>query len=443
MPTISAIFLYKPNNAFIPVLKPCIESFLNQTEPFDELIVCCEKNFVDQKVDYSVFKGFKVVEVVGDLGWCNVAWLKNVGLVNATGDYVYMTGIDGLAPPDLAKQLRQALNKYRMVSITINRMFGNQQRSNHECYGWLSYHRKDALAIGGYDQRMIDASNQDADFYARLARYLKRGQKYYSREIVVKHIEHEIPVYYDESITQRNARLYRTNPIIVNIDVEIGSAKKPVRHTNLIDYTFLKNNPYREQLMSYKDPFDLQYSKEWEVPYLIEHTMPFKHRCLDAGCGRSPFPRWLNDFRECEVYAIDNESSDYHNIPDKKYWGKVQYQNADIRNLPFENDFFDRAYCISVLEHLPESDIRSAASELARVCKGIIGISLDFNFYSIGGGFTRQSIDKYLIGPIGHKFELLSKLVIPVDQEHVDMLRSTGLSNSDCTYVAFTLFKKT
>jgi len=49
---------------------------------------------------------------------------------------------------------------------------------------------------------------------------------------------------------------------------------------------------------------------------------------------------------------------------------------ADVRKLPFENNSFDMVCAFEVLEHLPFEDFEKAVSELARVAKNFVAISL-------------------------------------------------------------------
>ena len=49
---------------------------------------------------------------------------------------------------------------------------------------------------------------------------------------------------------------------------------------------------------------------------------------------------------------------------------------GDVRNLPFEDERFDVVLCCQILEHIPFSDIKRALSELRRVAKHKVIISV-------------------------------------------------------------------
>jgi len=51
-------------------------------------------------------------------------------------------------------------------------------------------------------------------------------------------------------------------------------------------------------------------------------------------------------------------------------------QQARIQSLPFGENSFDLVYCTDVLEHIPEEDIPQAVSELVRVSKKYILVSV-------------------------------------------------------------------
>ena len=50
--------------------------------------------------------------------------------------------------------------------------------------------------------------------------------------------------------------------------------------------------------------------------------------------------------------------------------------SADVRRLPFADDSFDVGYCCQVLEHIPYDDFLVGLSELQRVCRRRVVISL-------------------------------------------------------------------
>jgi SAM-dependent methyltransferase len=91
--------------------------------------------------------------------------------------------------------------------------------------------------------------------------------------------------------------------------------------------------------------------------------------CLDAACGVShPLKFYLLDHCK-EVYANDidkrllsrdemlkeiREVYGESAVLDKKYTTDIKYSTSSITHLPYPDNFFDKVYCISVLEHLKD-----------------------------------------------------------------------------------------
>jgi ubiquinone/menaquinone biosynthesis C-methylase UbiE len=135
---------------------------------------------------------------------------------------------------------------------------------------------------------------------------------------------------------------------------------------------------------------------------------------LDAACGIShPLKFYLAE-KSKEVHAVDidrrilSKEEIIRAIIDdfgeeciknvKDYWfQKIKFQNSSITDLPYENNSFDKIYCISVLEHLPDffnthpsirkihlpflkKDIEKAMKEFNRVIKpsGLLFLTFDY-----------------------------------------------------------------
>lgn len=133
------------------------------------------------------------------------------------------------------------------------------------------------------------------------------------------------------------------------------------------------------------------YEYAWASNFIEENDV-----CLDAACGvPHPFKFYLAS--KCtDVFAcdIDNDILDknklllrvskYFDEKDVKkthqYIDKIKFSCSNLINLPYEENKFDKIYCISSLEHLPISDIRMAISDLFRVLKknGLIILTVDY-----------------------------------------------------------------
>lgn len=97
---------------------------------------------------------------------------------------------------------------------------------------------------------------------------------------------------------------------------------------------------------------------------------PYISSVIDVGCGRGDFtikiakryPQlskiWGCDFVK-EVLSIARK--------DAASLERVSFQEADLLNMPFEDNSFDLTICLYVLHHIHESDLARALSELARI----------------------------------------------------------------------------
>lgn len=96
-------------------------------------------------------------------------------------------------------------------------------------------------------------------------------------------------------------------------------------------------------------------------------------RVLDAGCGSGRHLRALAKLPDLKIVGIDRNAKDVadalaglKNMPDALS-SDYCVTEADINELPFEDETFDCVICAEVLEHIPEHE--KALSELVRVLK--------------------------------------------------------------------------
>ena len=140
---------------------------------------------------------------------------------------------------------------------------------------------------------------------------------------------------------------------------------------------FLSTN--EEHLRAYmqkwvKDPLH-QWSRQWEYPYVYENAKAElqtdqETRVLDAGSGVTFFSYYLNsEFESIQVHACDYDKTllnTYAQINQQSNQS-VEFAHADLRSLPYDNDWFDLVYCISVLEHTDEYE--TIIKEFSRVLR--------------------------------------------------------------------------
>ncbi len=94
---------------------------------------------------------------------------------------------------------------------------------------------------------------------------------------------------------------------------------------------------------------------------------------LDVGCGNGVFPNSLSKLRATiKVTATDRSREALKYVRTEKF-------ESDISDIPVESGSFDCVTCLQVIEHLPDHLYNISLSELARVAKKYLIISIPFN----------------------------------------------------------------
>ena len=82
-------------------------------------------------------------------------------------------------------------------------------------------------------------------------------------------------------------------------------------------------------------------------------------KILEVGCGSGHFTNMIKRyFPSCQVYGVDLDANHIKFAQNecKKSNIDVNYQVADVKNLPFEDDSFDIVFSHTLVEHLPFDD---------------------------------------------------------------------------------------
>ena len=134
-----------------------------------------------------------------------------------------------------------------------------------------------------------------------------------------------------------------------------GEEKKPnvyITHKNYLNWYYLNN------------------SMKKSIPYI-------KGKCIDIGSGNSPYKKYIIENVD-EYISVDKGDIHRHMLGTSK----EQFFDADIKDLPFEDNSFDTIILTQVLEHIDEPT--KALDEVKRVLKknGVIIISVPFIYQS-------------------------------------------------------------
>lgn len=138
-------------------------------------------------------------------------------------------------------------------------------------------------------------------------------------------------------------------------------------------------------------PSPLHWSRQYEWPWAIHSTLLSEStNCLDVGSGWSVLKYALAN-RVCSVFCVDNDLPSVDKAcKTTELMGRweVSHYLGDARQLPEAvGEDFDRVFCISVLEHIPDGGHRKAMEEIVRVLKpgGIAVITMDVAFKGDAG----------------------------------------------------------
>jgi len=109
-------------------------------------------------------------------------------------------------------------------------------------------------------------------------------------------------------------------------------------------------------------------TRDWIPPdfTILEKYINKKEKILDLGCGNGRFSEIVGN--KADYYGVD-VSEKLIKIAKEKYLdGKFTVSESLI--LPFENNFFDKVFCLAVLHHIPSKKFRKDfLREIKRVLK--------------------------------------------------------------------------
>lgn len=191
---------------------------------------------------------------------------------------------------------------------------------------------------------------------------------------------------------------------------------------------------------------DAWWSRLYEYEWARQFAQP-DAVVLDAACGiEHPLKFYLLDHcRKCYACDLDDRIADgqlmarmsrelYGLDADgfpQRYLDEIDYRVASLTNLPYENDLFDRVFCISTLEHLPDrlnkwpalgmvesvlplkQDIRDSLLEFKRVLRSGGLIVLTFDFPRVNLEYLRRLVDQ-----LGLQFAGDVDFNLPPDAHH-------------------------
>lgn len=138
--------------------------------------------------------------------------------------------------------------------------------------------------------------------------------------------------------------------------------------------TIKKKEYYEQSVFWNKDYFQDAIEKE-RIEEIIK-VIPFDiGTVLDVGCGNGSFVNSIINLfpnRFDRIMALDSSKEALKYV-------KTEKSSGSISSLPFKNGNFDLVTCLEVLEHLPQECFKSGISEIQRVSKKYIIITVPNN----------------------------------------------------------------
>jgi len=133
-------------------------------------------------------------------------------------------------------------------------------------------------------------------------------------------------------------------------------------------------------------------ARMWEYPFaILSAELQPGMRCADIGCGMTAFTIYLKKIAECEIVGVDPDIFDAgirykgHGVS-REFIRKtgLQIVQSRMEALALSSGSFDRAFCLSVIEHLPLEIACRGVQEMARILKpgGRLIITVDVNMHS-------------------------------------------------------------
>lgn len=175
-----------------------------------------------------------------------------------------------------------------------------------------------------------------------------------------------------------------------------------------------------------KDPLH-QWSRQWEYPFVLNKLRPTlsgsgKRRILDAGSGITFFPYYLgHEYPALDVQCCDRDGTlaDTFEQINRDSNVKVGFTSSALASTPYDDDWFDCIYCISVLEHT--ADYATIVAELFRLLKpnGKLIVTFDLSLdgkYAISpedGKLLLHSLSQYFADDEQWADKLSAEMKIP------------------------------
>jgi len=118
---------------------------------------------------------------------------------------------------------------------------------------------------------------------------------------------------------------------------------------------------------------------------------------VDVGCGNGLFVNYLVDHHSARfgrIVGVDRSAAALRHV-------RAEQTRGSVDALPFENDTFDLATCMEVLEHLPVKTFEAALREIVRVSRRYVLVTVP-NDQDLSVGMARCRVCGCIFHPDYH-----------------------------------------
>ncbi len=217
-----------------------------------------------------------------------------------------------------------------------------------------------------------------------------------------------------------NVLMHKNNNLV---DIQSGEVFPRVdgvfRMTSGVNYTdnfgfqwnkFQKTQIDRERNNSEISKVRFFSETDWDPVLLKECDL------LEVGCGAGRFSQVVLSSTDANLYSIDfSNAVDANYKNNSKYGERINIFQASIYEMPFEDNSFDKVFCLGVLQHTP--NFKKSIKSLAGKVKD--GGELVVDFYPVSGWWTKINA-KYILRPWLKRIE--HKKLLSLIEKNVDWL---------------------